>query len=119
MFPTLVPYNLELKQYSRELRHNLTDAEKRIWSKIRLEQLKGRKFYRQKIIGHYIVDFFCPKAKLAIELDGSQHHLENMLEADKIRDAYLRNKGIKVLRFTDTDALSNTDGVIEKILEYL
>ncbi len=97
----------------------MTDAEKHIWFKIRLEQLKGCKFYRQKIIGNYIVDFFCPKAKLAIELDGSQHHLENMIEADQIRDAYLRNQGIRVLRFTDTDALINTDAVIEKILEYL
>jgi very-short-patch-repair endonuclease len=119
MFPTLVPYNLELKQYSRELRRNMTDAEKRIWSKVRLEQLKGCKFYRQKIIGNYIVDFFCPKAKLAIELDGGQHYSEDMIEEDKIRDAYLKNHGIKVLRFTDTDALTNTDGVIERILEYL
>lgn len=119
MFPTLVPYNIELKQYSRDLRRNMTDAEKRIWSKVRLEQLEGCKFYRQKIIGDYIVDFFCPKAKLVIELDGSQHYLENTFEADKIREAYLMNQGVKVLRFTDTDALTNTDGVIEKILEYL
>jgi len=119
MFPTLLPYNLKLKQHSRELRRNMTDAEKRIWSKVRLEQLKGCKFYWQKIIGNYIVDFFCPKAKLVIELDGSQHYLENMVEIDKIRIAYLEAQGIKVLRFTDTDALNNTDGVIEKILEYL
>jgi very-short-patch-repair endonuclease len=86
---------------------------------VRLAQLKGCKFYRQKIIGDYIVDFFCPKAKLVIELDGSQHYTEKMIEADKIRETCMQNKGIKVLRFTDTEALKNTDGVIETILEYI
>jgi very-short-patch-repair endonuclease len=94
----------------------MTDAEIRIWSKIRLNRLKGYRFYRQKIISDYIVDFFCPKANLAIEIDGGQHYSEDAIEADKIREMTLQNVGIKVLRFTDTEALNNTDAVIEAIL---
>ena len=70
----MVLYNQNLRQFSRELRKNSTDAERRLWSKLRLRQLNGFQFYRQRIIVNYIVDFFCPKAKLVIEVDGSQHY---------------------------------------------
>jgi very-short-patch-repair endonuclease len=97
----------------------MTDAEKRLWSKVRLKQLGGYRFQRQRIIGDYIVDFYCPVAKLIIEVDGSQHYSAEMAEADRIRDEYMRKQGLKVLRFTDTDVLKNTDGVVERILENL
>jgi very-short-patch-repair endonuclease len=96
----------------------MTDAETRLWSKLRLNQL-GCRFYRQRIIGDYIVDFFCPVANLVVEVDGGQHYSGSHIKSDTRRDAFLTSLGLKVLRFTDTDALNNTDGVIEKILEYI
>lgn len=115
----MLVYNLKLKTYSRELRKNMTDAERRLWSKLRLKQLEGYRFQRQRIIGEYIVDFYCAGAKLIIEVDGGQHFTDEMAEADRKRDGYLRNQGLKVLRFTDTDVLKNTEGVVESILENL
>ena len=67
----------------------MTEAEKLLWSKVRKKQLKGYQFYRQKNIGNYIVDFYCPAAKLVIELDGGQHYSPKGKEKDKRRDAYL------------------------------
>jgi len=111
----MLPYNENLKQRSRQLRNNMTDAERRLWAKIRMKQLKGYHFYRQKPIGDYIVDFFCPRAKLVIEVDGSQHSSDETTEYDKIREEYLASLGLKVLRFINTEVLKNIDGVIEKI----
>ncbi len=65
-------YNTELKNFSRQLRKNMTEAEKLLWSKLRRRQLKGIQVYRQRIIGNYIADFYCPKTSLIIELDGGQ-----------------------------------------------
>lgn len=108
--------NKELKHYSRELRKNMTDAERFLWSKIRMKQIGGYQFYRQGIIGDYIVDFFCHKARLVIEVDGGQHFSEEGTEKDRVRDEYLKSLGLKVLRFTDTDVLKNIDGVGEIII---
>src|SRR3972149_4588303 len=66
-------YNRGLKQLSRVLRKNMTESERLLWAQIRRKQLKGKQFYRQKIIGDYIVDFFCPSARLIVQVDGSQH----------------------------------------------
>ena len=98
---------------------NMTDAERRLWSKIRMKQAGGFQFYRQKIIGDYIVDFFCQRANLVIELDGSQHYTEEGAESDRRRDEYMRNCGLKVLRFRDTEVLKNVEGVFQIILESL
>jgi len=113
----MLPYNKNLKQPSRQLRENMTDAERHLWAKIRMKQLKGYQFYRQKPIGDYIVDFFCPRAKLVIEVDGSQHFSDEMTEYDRIRDKYLGSFGLRVLRFTNTEILTNTEGVLERISE--
>jgi very-short-patch-repair endonuclease len=113
----LLPYSGNLKQLSRLLRENMTDAERHLWTKIRMKQLKGYQFYRQKPIGDYIVDFFCPRAKLVIEVDGSQHFLDEMTEYDRIRDEYLRSLGLRVLRFTNTDVLTHIEGVVESIVQ--
>jgi very-short-patch-repair endonuclease len=111
----MLPYNKNLKQHSRQLRENMTDAEKHLWAKIRMKQLKGRQFYRQKPIGDYIVDFYCPKAKLAIEIDGSQHLSGEMTSYDRIRDEYLSSLGLRVLRFSNTDVLKHVEEVVESI----
>ena len=91
----MLPYNKNLKQPSMQLRGNMTDAERRLWAKIRMKQLKGYQFYRQKPIGDYIVDFFCPRAKLVIEVDGSQHSSDGMTEYDRIRGEYLSSLGLR------------------------
>jgi very-short-patch-repair endonuclease len=111
----MVLYNQNLKQISRTLRKNSTDAERRLWSKLRLRQLNGFQFYRQRIIVNYIVDFFCPKVKLIIEVDGGQHYFGKLHQDDLKRDEYLKKLGFKVLRFSDRDVLTNIEGVIESI----
>ena len=111
----MLSYNKALKPFSQKLRKNMTDAERRLWSRIRGKQLKGYQFYRQKPIGEYIVDFYCPKVKLVIELDGGQHYTEDGKERDKVRDEYLTGEGLQVLRFSDRDVLTQTDAVLEKI----
>jgi very-short-patch-repair endonuclease len=70
----MLRYNKSLREYSRALRENMTEAERLLWKKIRGKQLNGYQFYRQKTIGNYIVDFYCPRAKLIIELDGGQYY---------------------------------------------
>jgi very-short-patch-repair endonuclease len=111
----LEEYEKKLKQPSRELRKSLTEAEKLLWSKIRLKQLSNILFYRQKPLGGYIVDFYCPKAKLVIEVDGEHHFSKEAREYDKVRDEFLKTMKLKVLRFTNSDVLNNIEAVIEKI----
>ncbi|MEK6714170.1 MAG: DUF559 domain-containing protein [Nitrospirota bacterium] len=111
----MLKYNKGLKHYSRELRKNSTDAEKLLWGKLRGRQLKESQFYRQKIIGNYIVDFYCPKATLIIELDGGQHYTAEGTVKDMIRDEYMAGVGIKVLRFSDREVFEDIQGVLEKI----
>jgi very-short-patch-repair endonuclease len=115
----MLPYNQKLKEISRQLRENMTDAERHLWVKIRMKQLKGYQFYRQKPIGDYIVDFSCPRAKLVVELDGSQHLSSEITENDRLRDEYMRSLGLRVLRFTNTDVLTNIGGVVESIEEVI
>jgi len=93
----------------------MTDAERKLWAKIRRKQIKEYQFYRQKPIGDYIVDFYCPRAKLVVEIDGSQHLVGETIQYDRIRDDYLSSLGLRVLRFTNTDVLTNIKGVIERI----
>jgi len=111
----MLAYDKQLKVLSQHLRTNVTDAEKKLWSKLRRRQLRGHQFYRQKIIGRYIVDFYCLKANLVIELDGGQHYSEIGKANDKTRDDALAELGIKVLRFSDRDVFENIGGVMERI----
>ena len=97
----------------------MTDTEKLLWSRIRRKQLKGYQFYRQKTIGNYIVDFYCPSAKLVIELDGSQHYTNEGKQKDQVRDQYLIGIGLQVMRYPSTDVFSNIDGIVDEIYEQL
>jgi very-short-patch-repair endonuclease len=115
----MLPYDKRLKDYSRQLRKNMTDAEKALWLKIRGRQLKGHRFYRQKPIGHFIVDFYCPKGNLIIELDGGQHYADERKTKDCQRDGYLGGLGLRVLRFSDREVFENMTGVLEKIWSIL
>jgi very-short-patch-repair endonuclease len=111
----MLSYDKQLKSLSQRLRRNMTDAENMLWLKLRRKQLKGYQFYRQKIIGKYIVDFYCPRANLVIELDGGQHYSETGKAKDRARDDVLVEMGIKVLRFSDKDVFKNVGGVMEGI----
>lgn len=102
---------------SRQLRHNQTEAEARLWRALRSHQLEDIHFRRQHAIGPYIVDFCAPHQKLVIELDGSQHL--DQQEYDLERTAFLKSMGYRVLRFWNDEVLKNLDGVAQAILEAL
>ena len=112
-------YDNRLKEYSQQLRKNMTDAEKALWLKIRGKQLKGHQFYRQKPLGNFIVDFYCPKGNIVIELDGGQHYSDEGKVKDNQRDNYLKGLGLRVLRFSDREVFENMKGVLEKIWSVL
>ena len=101
---------------AQRLRHEMTDAERKLWSALRNRQLDGAKFRRQQPIGPFIADFVCQERRLIIEADGGQH-AENA--DDTLRTAFLENKGYRVLRFWNHDILSNLDGVTDLILAAL
>ena len=113
------PYNPTLKHNARQLRVNMTDAEQKLWFRLRRKQLHGIQFYRQKPIGPYIVDFYAAQVKLVIELDGSQHHTPEGSAADNQRDAFLSSQGIFVLRFNNLQVLNEMDGVMARIDEVM
>jgi len=98
----------------RELRKNMTDAERVLWFRLRSRQVEGRKFRRQHPIGRYVVDFVCLERRLIVEVDGSQH-MDN--PNDEIRTRWLEREGYKVLRFWDNEVLMETDAVMEVIKE--
>ena len=102
---------------ARALRKNQTEAEKRLWRRLRDKQVEGFRFRRQVPIGPYIVDFVCPSEKLLIEVDGGQH-AENE-EYDAARTALLENAGYRVLRFWNNEIFENLDGVLERVREVL
>ncbi len=106
-----------LKERRRELRRNQTDAEKALWQQVRNQQFHGLKFFRQYSVGAYILDFYCPAIRLAVELDGGQHNLPDGREYDEVRTAFLEAHGILVVRFWNHDVLSTMDGVLEKLSE--
>ena len=111
----MLPYAPYLKPYSRTLRAAMTDAEQRLWYRVRRKQIGGVQFYRQKPLARFIVDFHAPAAKLVIELDGSQHFSDDMRKKDVLRDAALVTMGLQVLRFDDRQVLLETDAVVEVI----
>lgn len=111
------PYNKNLKQASRDLRNNMTDAEKLLWSRLRNKQILGLQFYRQKPLLNFIVDFYCPSANLVIECDGSQHYTNEGLEADRVRNEALAQLGLKVLRFDNGQVMGEIDAVVQVIFD--
>jgi very-short-patch-repair endonuclease len=93
----------------------MTDAEHILWSKIKGKQLSGVQFYRQKPIGEYIVDFYSSSIRIVIELDGGQHFEPENIEKDRLRDDYLKSKGLRVLRFDNHEVIKNLSGVLDVI----
>lgn len=90
----------------------MTEAENSLWLRIRRKQIQNVQFYRQRSIGHYIVDFYAPSVKLVIELDGGQHFEDVHIAKDKLRDTYLQNIRLIVLRFNNFQILKEIDAVM-------
>ena len=107
----------KLKSIARESRHNPTKAEKLLWKYLRDGRLNGLKFRRQHSIGPFIVDFYCAKAKLVIEIGGEIHQYQK--EQDSIRQQYLEESGLKVVRFFNSEIIGDIDKVKKLLLEVL
>jgi very-short-patch-repair endonuclease len=103
-----------IRNKARRLRRNQTDAEQRLWARLRDRQLGDNKFRRQHPIGPFIADFCCPQRKLVLELDGGQHGAE--VVADQKRSRFLEEKGCRVLRFWNHEVLKDTNAVLERIV---
>jgi very-short-patch-repair endonuclease len=114
-----IHYNPKLKEYARQLRNKSTKAEIRLWQHLKRDQLRRYDFHRQKPIDNYIVDFFCNKLKLAIEVDGYTHQLEEVMVKDEIKERKLNELGIHVLRFNDEDVMKDIENVIRVIEQYM
>jgi very-short-patch-repair endonuclease len=106
----IIRYNPELKQFSRKLRQSGNLSEALLWKFLRARQVHGMQFTRQKPIGNYIVDFYCPKLKLAIEIDGISHDWK--YEYDLKRTSDLEKLGITVLRFKDSEVRKRIKDVV-------
>ena len=108
---------MSVVETARRLRRDQTDAERKLWFRLRDRRLNGLKFRRQVTIGHYIADFCCESGRLIIELDGGQHAARENQDAE--RTAALEAQGYLVLRFWNNDVLRNMDGVLESIVDTL
>ena len=113
----IVPYNKKLKEYARELRENSTLSEILLWQQLRNKKMKGLDFDRQRPIDNYIVDFYCKKLKLAIEIDGDSHFGKDNLDVK--RQHSLEKLGVKFLRFLDIDVKVNIELVLKKIEDWI
>ncbi len=110
-------YNRKSETLKRKiLRNNLPKSEIILWNKVKGKQLSGYKFRRQYGVGRYVIDFYCPVSKLAIEIDGDSHFIGDMPEYDSIRENFIKKFGINFLRFKNSDILNNINIVLEKIL---
>jgi very-short-patch-repair endonuclease len=105
-----------LKQRRRELRRNQTEAEKVLWAHLRNRQVYDMKFFRQYRIGPYILDFYCPTLKLAVELDGGQHNQCENKEYDSTRSEYLKVQEIDVIRFWNHEVLLDVQSVLAELM---
>ena len=104
--------NAQKTNRARRLRRDSTDAERKLWHRLRARTLAGFKFVRQEAIGPYVADFVCRECRLIVEVDGGQHATD---PSDVARDSFLRHQGCRVLRFWNNDVIGNMAGVLETI----
>ncbi|MBC7990279.1 MAG: endonuclease domain-containing protein [Luteimonas sp.] len=104
------------RDFARQLRRSMSDAEQKLWQCLRCRHLAGFRFRRQHPVGPYIADFACLERHLLIEVDGGQH---NGSQTDARREAFLRGKGFEIVRFWNNDVLEHLEGVCDVILRYL
>jgi len=103
------------KEKRRYLRKNMTRAEKHLWQELRNRKIQNQRFLRQFSIGSYVLDFYCPNLRLAIEVDGVTHNTNDEIEYDKQRQAEIENLGIVFLRFYNDEIFKDINKVIKKI----
>jgi very-short-patch-repair endonuclease len=109
-------YNKKKDQAKRRyLRKNMPKSEVILWSKLKNRQMHGERFLRQYGVDQYVLDFYCPRLKLAIEIDGDSHFMPGAEEQDKARQEYIESFGIQFLRFTNEDVYKNIDGVCQTL----
>jgi very-short-patch-repair endonuclease len=108
--------NRRLTQFARAMRAEPTDAERKLWNLLRFKALGGYRFRRQRPVAGYILDFYCPAVRLAVELDGGQHSDGDQAMCDQIRSARLNELGVRVVRFWDDEVLKHPEAVAEQIL---
>jgi very-short-patch-repair endonuclease len=111
--------SMEIFRRAEILRNHTTEAERMLWGRLNSKQVKGFKFRRQHTVNQFIVDFYCHKAKLVIELDGEIHNEKEIAERDKGRGYMLKNYGMEILRFNNDAIRNNIENVISKIKEKL
>ena len=104
-----------MEDLRRELRQSQTDAETLLWERLRRSQLEGRKFRRQHSVGVYILDFYCPQERLAVEVDGGVHNILEQQDHDAIRDATMAQLLIRTLRIKNADVEQNIEKVLQQI----
>ncbi|MBS1904064.1 MAG: endonuclease domain-containing protein [Bacteroidetes bacterium] len=109
-------YPSQTRSYRRELRKNATHAERELWQGLRNRNCGGYKFRRQHGLGPFIVDFYCPEFRLAVEVDGSVHDSPERQRYDVDRTRYLAREGVTVIRFTNAEVLSSVDQCMRSIL---
>ncbi len=101
----------------RQLRQNITKAEKILWEKVKDRQIEDCKFRRQYSVAEFVIDFYSPELKLAIEIDGDSHFQNGAAEYDKERQVFIESTGIRFIRFTNDDVYNNLSGVLEYIAQ--
>ncbi len=106
---------VEEKPKRRALRNEMTKAERIIWSRLSRRQIEGARFLRQYSVEHFVLDFYCPELKLAIEIDGATHFTPEAQDYDAMRQTHIEQYGIRFLRFTNDDVYYRLNGVVEKI----
>lgn len=114
-----LPYNKSLKEFSRDLRSHSTLSEILLWQKLRASQFRGYTFNRQKPLGNYIVDFYCRKVSLVIEVDGGSHDYEEAVVGDRKRQQILEELGVSFLRFSDWEVKNAMAFVLGEIGYFL
>lgn len=109
----------EFKEKRKELRKSIPKVEQMLWYRLKAKRFLDIKFRRQNSIGPYVVDFYCAKLKLAIEIDGDSHFNEDGVKHDNQRTGYLNKEGIDVIRFTNNDIYTNIENVLEEIKMFI
>ena len=114
-----LPYDKNLKEFSRKLRNNSTLGEILLWQKLRAGSMRNYTFNRQKPLGRYIVDFYCKPLKLVIEIDGSYHFEEEQKVKDQHRQTILEGMGLSFLRFSEQQVRKDMDNILKKLEDHI
>jgi len=112
-------YDSRLKQLARNLRNNSTLSEVLFWNEVKGKRINGFQFLRQMPIGNFIIDFYCPKLRLAIEIDGDSHGFDEAIQRDKHKEKYLSKLGIHLIRYDDNELKSNIQGTIDHLIDWI